>query len=260
MEQSSRITILLVDDHEEVRSLMARILREGGYHVVEASDAAAALDVIALGTQVELLVTDVVMPGLSGFELASHVTAACKVPVLFLSTFALTGDDIPGPVLQKPFTPSVLLDAVRGLLALTDPARAASGSTLMRAAADPEHRRIDSGISRPKDQISVLLSLDAWHKHRKSGVGAPQVWHITSTAGGMVRWRVADLLKERQWSAYRLVQESRLAHPLVYRIAKAGRQVKRVNGNTLDALCRTFGVGPGELFEYVPPVADKAAI
>jgi CheY-like chemotaxis protein/DNA-binding Xre family transcriptional regulator len=252
MEQSSRLTILLVDDHEEVRSLMARILREGGYQVVEASDAATALDVIALGTQVELLVTDVVMPGLSGFDLASHVTAACNVPVLFVSTFALTGDDIPGPVLQKPFTPPVLLNTVRGLLALADPAGAASGSTLMRAEADPEHRRIDCGISRPKDQISVLLSLDAWHEHRKSGVGAPQVWHITRTAGGMLRWRVADLLKERRWSSYRLVQESRLAHTLVYRIAKAGRQVKRVNGNTLDALCRTFGVGPGELFEYVP--------
>ncbi len=110
----------------------------------------------------------------------------------------------------------------------------------------------DRGISTHKDQISVLLSLDAWHKHRKFGGGAPQVWHVTRTAGGLVRWRVADLLKERQWSTYRLVKESRLAHTLVYRIAKAGRQVQRVNGNTLDALCRTFGVAPGELFEYVP--------
>ena len=252
MEQSSRITILLVDDDGEVRSLMARILREGGYHVVEANDAAAALEVIALGTQVELLVTDVVMPGLSGFDLASHVTSARNVPVLFLSTFALTGNDIPGPALQKPFTPLVLLDTVRGLLAFTDPEWPASGSTLMRAEPDPEHRSIDRGVSRPKDQIAVLLSLDAWRKHRKFGVGAPQVWYITRTAGGMVRWRVADLLQERQWSTYRLVQESRLAHTLVYRIAKAGRQVKRVNGNTLVALCRTFGVGPGELFEYVP--------
>jgi CheY-like chemotaxis protein/DNA-binding Xre family transcriptional regulator len=252
MEQSSPITILLVDDHEEVRSLMAHILREGGYHVVEANDTAGALDVIALGTQVDLLVTGVLLPGASGFDLASHVTAACNVPVLFVSTFGLTGDDIPGPVLQKPFTPTVLLDTVRGLLASTDPVWAASASTLMCGAPDPEHRSTGRGISRPQDQISVLLSLHAWRKHRKSGVAAPQVWHVTSTATGMVRWRVADLLKERQWSTYRLVQESGLAHTLVYRIARAGRQVKRVNGNTLDALCRTFGVGPGELFEYVP--------
>ena len=252
MEESSRRTILLVDDDEEVRSLMAHILREGGYHVVEANDAAAALDVIALGTQVELLVTDVVMPGLSGYDLASHVTSARNVPVLFLSSFALTRNDIPGPALQKPFTPSVLIDTVRGLLAFTEPEWVTSGSTLMRAEPPPEHPSIDRRASRPKDQIAVLLRLDAWRKHRTLGAGEPQVWYLTPSDGGMVRWRIADLLKERQWSTYRLVQESRLAHTLVYRIAKAGRQVKRVNGNTLDALCRTFGVGPGELFEYVP--------
>lgn len=252
MEQSPPITILLVDANDEVRSLMARILREGGYHVAEANDAAAALSVIASGTEVELLVTDVLLPGLSGFDLASHFTAACNAPVLFVSPFALTEDDIPGPALQKPFTPSGLLDTVRGLLALMDPAWASSGSTLMPAAAGPEHRGTDSSIStRSNGQISVLLSLNAWHGHRKSGVGAPQVWHVTPPAGGMVRWRIADLLKKRQWSAYRLVQESRLAHSVVYRIAKAGRPVQRVDGDTLDALCRTFGVGPGELFEYV---------
>jgi CheY-like chemotaxis protein/DNA-binding Xre family transcriptional regulator len=257
MEQSSPLTILLVDDDNEVRSLMARILREGGYQVVEANGAAAALDVLALETQVDLLVTDVVMPGLSGFDLASHVTADCNVPVLFVSTFALSVEDIPGPVLQKPFTPSVLLDTVEGLLASSQPAWVALDSTLMPVAPDPEHRGIHLSNSRPKDQISVLLSLDAWHKRRKSGVGAPQVWHVR--AGGMVRWRVADLLKERQWSTYRLVQESQLAHTLVYRIAKTGRQVKHVSDNTLNALCRTFGVGPGELFEYVP-LPEKADI
>ena len=235
MEESSRITILLVDDDEEVRSTMARVLREGGYQVVEANDAATALGVIARGTQVELLVTDVVMPGLSGFDLASQVTAVSKVPVLLVSTFALPQDAIAGPALQKPFTPSVLLDTVRGLVALPDPAWSTVSSTQIRA-----------------DQVSVLLSADPWLKHRKSGASARQVWYITGTGGGVVRWRIADLLKERQWSTYRLVQESRLAHTLVYRIAKAGRQVKRVHGHTLDALCHTFGVPPGELFEFVP--------
>lgn len=252
MEQSSRMTILLVDDDDEVRCVITGILREGGYHVVEAHDATAALELIALGTQFELLLTDVVMAGLSGFDLASQVTAGSNVPVLFLSTFALTGDEIPGPALQKPFTPSVLLDTVRGLLALTDTVCAASGSTLMRAVPDSEHRITEPDVLKPKDQIPVLLSLDAWRKYRKSRGGEPQIWHVTGTAGGIVRWRVADLLKERHWSIYRLVKESRLAHTLVYRIAKAGREVQRVNGSTLDALCRAFGVQPGELFEYVP--------
>src|SRR5215207_5932640 len=66
----------------------------------------------------------------------------------------------------------------------------------------------------------------------------------------MVRWRVADLLAERGWTTYKLVKESRLAPTVVYRIAKARRQVKRVDGKTLDALCRTLRVGPGDLLEY----------
>ncbi len=68
----------------------------------------------------------------------------------------------------------------------------------------------------------------------------------------MVRWRVGELLKERKWSAYRLVRESGLTPPVVYRIARAKGQVKRVEGRTLDALCLALGVGPGELLEYVP--------
>jgi DNA-binding Xre family transcriptional regulator len=192
------------------------------------------------------------MPELSGFDLASQVTAACNVPVLFVSTFALAEHGIAGPALQKPFTPSVLLDTVRSLVALPDPVWSVAGSTPIRAESYPEHRGLDGGVASHKDQLSVLLSVDAWRKQGRSGVSGRQVWYITGTAGGVVRWRVADLLKERQWSTYRLVQESRLAHTLVYRIAKAGRQVKRVHGHTLNALCRTFGVSPGELFEFVP--------
>ena len=67
-----------------------------------------------------------------------------------------------------------------------------------------------------------------------------------------MRWRVAELLKERQWSTYKLVQESRLAPTVVYRLARAKREVKRVDGKTLDALCRALEVGPGDLLEYVP--------
>jgi DNA-binding Xre family transcriptional regulator len=73
----------------------------------------------------------------------------------------------------------------------------------------------------------------------------------------MVRWRVAELLKERDWTVYRLVQESGLAPTVLYRIAKPKREVKRVDGTTLDVLCATFNVGPGELLEYVPDKRGK---
>jgi DNA-binding Xre family transcriptional regulator len=69
---------------------------------------------------------------------------------------------------------------------------------------------------------------------------------------------VAELLYSRNWTPYRVVQESGLAPTVVYRIAKKGREVKRVDGGTLDALCATLDVGPGELLEYVPKKGRKS--
>jgi DNA-binding Xre family transcriptional regulator len=66
-----------------------------------------------------------------------------------------------------------------------------------------------------------------------------------------VKWRVRELLKERNWTRYRLVQESGLPSTTVYRISESEDQVRRVDGLTLDALCAAFNVGPGELLEYV---------
>jgi CheY-like chemotaxis protein len=57
------------------------------------------------------------MPGLSGFVLASHITAAYNVPVLFVSAYAQSSPEIPGPLLQKPFTAESLLEVVAQLLA-----------------------------------------------------------------------------------------------------------------------------------------------
>jgi DNA-binding Xre family transcriptional regulator len=73
----------------------------------------------------------------------------------------------------------------------------------------------------------------------------------------MVRWRVAELLKERDWTRYRLMRESGLPSPVVYRLAQPGLLVGRADGKTLDALCRAFSVQPGDLLEYVPDKRRK---
>ena len=119
--QLPSITILVVDDNPQVRSLIARVLREGGYSVVEAHDGLEALLMLHMMPEPQLLVTDVVMPGINGFDLASHIVAARNVPVLFVSAYAQSGTDVPGPVLQKPFLPETLLDLVARLLALAHP-------------------------------------------------------------------------------------------------------------------------------------------
>ena len=116
-------TILVVDDNPQVCSFMARALRAEGYVVVEAHDGFEAVRMLRAVPELQLLVTDVVMPGLSGFELASHILAARDVPVLFVSAYPQSGTDIPGPLLQKPFTAETLLGVVAQLLALAHSAK-----------------------------------------------------------------------------------------------------------------------------------------
>src|SRR5439155_20883262 len=80
-------TILLVEDEDLVRSLGARILREQGYTVLEASSGTEALKLAdARHGELALVLTDVIMPGISGFELGEQLRARePELPVLFMS-------------------------------------------------------------------------------------------------------------------------------------------------------------------------------
>ncbi len=118
-------TILLVEDQPQVRVLASRVLKRGGYRVLEAADGEEALRISAahVGT-IDLLLTDVVMPGLNGKEVAARITAERPdTPVLYMSgytdrIFGANGIlDANVGFLQKPFTPTVLLAKVRRLVA-----------------------------------------------------------------------------------------------------------------------------------------------
>lgn len=110
--------ILLVEDEPTVLKVAARILREAGYDVLEAKEGEEGLRVATreIG-RLDLLLTDVVMPQLSGPELALRVRELCpKLPVIFCSGYlagALDGQLTSGQtILAKPFTSSELLAAV----------------------------------------------------------------------------------------------------------------------------------------------------
>jgi len=129
-------TILLVEDEPSVRTLVRDELRKLGYRVVEAKN---GVEACLLATQqaesIQLLLTDVVMPGMGGRELAQHLSfIKPDLRTLFISGYT---DDVgimagqeegASSFLQKPFTPEVLTRAVRNLLDASTPSEGAGAS------------------------------------------------------------------------------------------------------------------------------------
>ena len=116
---SPRPVVLVVDDEPVALAVLQRTL-EPHYQVLTASDGLEALEIIKeWGSAVQVVVTDVRMPRLSGPALAAHLARLDHTPaILFVSAF--TDPDLPWEVLAKPFPPDALLDAVSRLLESPD--------------------------------------------------------------------------------------------------------------------------------------------
>lgn len=126
---ASRKRILILDDEELMRRLLLRILDEAGYDVQEAPSGEEAIRIAEMTPDLALVIADVVMPGMAAaaawqaISLSSH-----DARVLFASGY--TDDQLVSqalltsrtPLLRKPFTPEMLLTAVRPILAAPDPA------------------------------------------------------------------------------------------------------------------------------------------
>jgi CheY-like chemotaxis protein len=114
-------TILLVEDEQGVRSLFGDVLRRAGHHVLEAGDPEAALGLAAEAPSLDLLLTDVVMPGMSGRQLAERLQAARPgLKVVYMSGYTdhiLESEQGGWDFLQKPCSLEALLGKVREVLA-----------------------------------------------------------------------------------------------------------------------------------------------
>ncbi len=116
--------VLVVDDEEQLRKILCTTLRSKGYCVLEADSANSAMQIIENRTgPIDLLVTDIVMPGMSGPDLARSLRQSGQVPrAILISGYAddfLNSDlnDVPATiVLQKPIPAEGLLRSVRMLL------------------------------------------------------------------------------------------------------------------------------------------------
>lgn len=113
-------TILLVEDDGHVLSLVRRILRSGGYRVLCARDGRSALNLaVRRALPIDLLLTDVVMPGMTGAELALALSRRFPdMKVLYMSGHAVDGleclakREVETSVLRKPFSVTNLLERV----------------------------------------------------------------------------------------------------------------------------------------------------
>jgi PAS domain S-box-containing protein len=118
-------SVLLVEDESSVRRLAHEVLSEAGYRVTATSDPESALQFVSASEEdLDLIVTDVVMPGMNGRQLSELIRIARpRVRTLFVSGYLddprlWTEPGRPVPLLQKPFSPETLLERVRGALDL----------------------------------------------------------------------------------------------------------------------------------------------
>jgi CheY-like chemotaxis protein len=117
-------TVLVVEDQEEVRRLACQIVEELGFQVLSAANGQEALATVAqISAPIRLLLTDVVMPGMDGGELAERITAAQpEMRVIFMSGYpgqvlgGLNRISRPISFLQKPFTRARLIGLLRTVL------------------------------------------------------------------------------------------------------------------------------------------------
>ena len=117
-------TILLVEDDEVVRKLVSEVLDNEGYRLLEAANGVAALSICSQYEEpIHLLLTDVIMPEMSGRDLADRlVPQHPEMKVLFMSGYTddVIADhgvlDAGTPFIQKPFAPDVLVRKVRDVL------------------------------------------------------------------------------------------------------------------------------------------------
>ena len=120
--------VLLVEDDASVRDVIARFLGSHGYQVVSAASAEEAL-VFVEAQRIDILVTDIVLPGLDGFNMAAEIARRShRMPMYFMSgqfdpSMAIAaGWAAETPVLRKPFALFDLLRLLREPIGLADPA------------------------------------------------------------------------------------------------------------------------------------------
>lgn len=116
------IKILVVDDEARMRKLVKDFLVIKGYRVIEAEDGEQALDIFLNNKDIALILLDVMMPKMDGWETLKAIREYSKVPIIMLTARAEEKDELQGfslgvdEYISKPFSPKILVARVEAIL------------------------------------------------------------------------------------------------------------------------------------------------
>ena len=120
------IKILVVDDESRMRKLVRDFLVKKGYEVLEAADGEEALDLFYADKDISLIILDVMMPKMNGFEVCREIREHSKVPIIMLTAKSAENDELNGfdlgadEYILKPFSPKILVARVEAILRRTN--------------------------------------------------------------------------------------------------------------------------------------------
>lgn len=118
----SKIKILVVDDESRMRKLVRDFLVHRNYEVLEAPDGEAALDLFYSDKEIALLILDVMMPKMNGWDVCREIRETSKVPIIMLTAKGDERDELMGfdlgvdEYISKPFSPKILVARVEAIL------------------------------------------------------------------------------------------------------------------------------------------------
>lgn len=121
-----RLKILVVDDESRMRKLVKDFLVKKNYDVIEAEDGSAALDIFFEQKDISLVILDVMMPKMDGWEVCKNIRSYSQVPIIMLTAKADERDELQGfqlgvdEYISKPFSPKILVARVEAILRRTN--------------------------------------------------------------------------------------------------------------------------------------------
>jgi len=121
-----KLKILVVDDESRMRKLVRDFLTKSGFVVMEAGDGEEALDLFFQQKDIALMILDVMMPKLDGWQVCREVRKHSKVPIIMLTARADERDELQGfqlgvdEYISKPFSPKILVARVEAILRRTN--------------------------------------------------------------------------------------------------------------------------------------------